>query len=66
MDKSLRRTGIMNSALLALMFAANTAASAATGSIFGVVLGALVTYMSINDAFKFYNAQVTETKQGEQ
>ena len=59
-DPSLRRKGLMNSALLGLQFAVISFTSFKAGSnLFGVI-GLLATIGTINDALSFYYANKQE------
>lgn len=57
MDKNLRRNGMLNSALLALMFIPMTAEQLDKGNYIMLVIGLFAIYLSARDAVSFYNAK---------
>lgn len=65
MDKSLRRTGMVNSGLLAFNFVTMTVSAFATGNTLLGIIGGVASFFTVNDAVKFYNAKTTEQVQGE-
>ena len=58
MDKNLRRNGMVNSGVLALMFVPMVADQLDKGSYIMVAIGMLAIYLTIRDAISFYNAKV--------
>lgn len=57
MDKQLRRTGMLNSALLAVFFFTTTAESVGKGQLFWSLVGFSAMAFTVLDVRKFYKAQ---------
>lgn len=63
MDKSLRRTAMVNSGILAFIFTMSTVQAFAAGNTLMGIIGAVASLLTVNDAVKFYNVKPTETNE---